>query len=415
MPHILKNVEHNDEAQLIHGLCRVDFTGRQVGNIVRTTEGYLTGQAPIAKIGIMTYILNDGSTRRELVNEDTLFNPDSMHTLHMKPVTDTHPPERSLDSRTVKRRKVGMTGETVKRDGEFLTTSLIITDQDAITSVDSGRKELSPGYRCDLLLEPGEFNGECYDGIQLNRQYNHLATCDKARGGSDLKLHLDNVDHLDGFEVNEKYSSDTKESQPIKRKGGSMPQINIDGISYEAAQEVINANNKAVARADEAEGKLSVSEAKVTDLQTKHDTLEGERDGLKTKVDELEKVDHTDAINTGITERLQVLDAVDAVITEDKRKELKLDDMSIKDLKIEVIRAKSPDVKLDDRTDEYIDARFDTIVENLDFDPDAVGKARKKMVQKSDSPPDEIEKARKDSEEKLQNSYKDLGGTVKVA
>lgn len=429
MTKTIRNVQHNDEYETITGLYRVDFTGRRVGSVKKTDEGYLAGQAPIAKVGILTYYLEDGTTRRELVSKDTLFNADSMRSLYMRPITDTHPREKVLDSGNVKRRKVGFTGETVKQDGEFLTVSVIITDADAITNVQGGRQELSPGYRCDVLMEPGEFEGHRYDGIQQTRRYNHIAICDRARGGKDLKLHLDSVEHLDGFEVQDSmffmesgfenmFNEDELKTLKIllnKGKGGAMPQINVDGISYEAAQEVINALSKSTTRADAAEGKVDAAEAKATDLQTKLDTAEGERDGLKTKVDGLEKLDHLDAINDGVTERIAVLDTVDAVIPEDKRKELKVDEMSNKELKVAVIMAKSPDAKLDEKSDDYINARFDSISEALDFDPNAAGNARKKSVHRSDSSNvDEGEKARLDSEERMKNAHKTLGGTVKA-
>ena len=93
MSKIIRNVNHNDSYETITGLYRVDFTGRRVGGVKKTDEGYLAGQAPIAKVGILTYHLEDGSTRRELVSEDALFNTDSMQSLHLRPITDTHPRE----------------------------------------------------------------------------------------------------------------------------------------------------------------------------------------------------------------------------------------------------------------------------------------------------------------------------------
>lgn len=420
------HIYHNDADTL--QVERVDFVGRKVGNIKRTDEGYLTGDAPVAKIGILSYVLNDGSIRKELVTKDTLFNQDSMSTLKMKPVTDQHPPERLLDSRTVKRRKVGFTGENIKRDEEYLVTPLTITDEDAISNIDEKRKELSPGYRCDLLLEAGTFDcpghpqhGQRYDGIQLNRKYNHLAVCDKARGGEDLKLHIDSIDNIDGFEVNEAIENKdslTKEEiqsikQIIKGKGNNMPQINIDGINYDVAhQEVINFANKETNRADSEKARADTAESKVIDTQKKVDTLEGERDGLKTKVDEFEKLDHTETINKGVTERIGLLDIANVVITNEDEKK-KIDSMSNKDLKIAVIKVKSPDVNLDEKTDDYINARYDSIAEGIEFDPNAVGKQRGKTVQRNDSNPDPVEKARVDSEKRMQDNYKDFGGTIK--
>jgi hypothetical protein len=435
---------------------RVDFLGQPVGKVKKTDEGYLTGDAPIAKVGVMTYFLSDGSIRKELVNQDTLFNIDSMNTLKMKPITDTHPPERMLDSKTVKRRKVGFTGENIKRDGEYLVTPLTITDEDAVINIDEGRIELSPGYICDLKLEKGTFQGEHYDAVQLNRRYNHVALCDKARGGSDLKLQLDSVEHCDGFEIEnfdavlttkarkalpdssfcyvrgtgdnkvrkfpahdaahvrnalarlpqsnipeadkksiltclrrkakrfgikvsedsilnineDDYNLSEMELTLIEKRRKTMDGLivfNIDGINYEAAPEVVNFLKKETVRADSAEGQVTELTTKLEAETKRADTAEGERDGFKTKVEELEKIDHTEAINNGITERLDVLEVARAVLDEDEYS--KLDEKSNEDIKKLVILKKSPDAKLDDQSEDYVNARYDAIAEGIDFDP----------------------------------------------
>ena len=410
-------IYHDDST--LHGLYRVDFTGKKIGKIKRTDEGYLTGEAPVARVGIYHYVLEDGSIRAELVNEDTLFKPDSMKTLHMKPITDTHPPERSLDSITVKRRKVGFTGENVRKEDDFLITTLSITDSDAIENIDNGRKELSPGYKCDLLLVSGTFDypghsqhGEKYDGIQLNRRYNHLATCDKARGGSELKLNLDSkiVEHCDGFEVNS-FNKDGVQFNK-KRKVDKMPQMNIDGIDYEAAQQVINHSRKETKRANDAEVRADGSEKQSKDLKIKLDKAEGERDGLKIKVVDLGKVDHSDVINKGVVERISLLKVASVVLDDEGKKAL--DTMKNDEIKLAVIKAKSPDVNLDGKSEDYISARFDTITESLNFDPDAIGRQRMDTTHQHDNAGDVVEKAKIDSEKKMRGNYKDFGGLVKV-
>ena len=180
---------------------RCDFA--KIGSVKRTDEGYLQGSAAIARVGVMTYIRADGTTFREYVPAETLFNQDSMDSMKLKPITNKHPDEVLLDACSVKRRKVGSVGEIIKRDGDHLVVSLVITDDDAVGAVQDGRQELSPGYRSRVLMQAGEYNGEKYDGIQISRKYNHLAICDAARGGKTLRLNLDSVelDKVDGFEV----------------------------------------------------------------------------------------------------------------------------------------------------------------------------------------------------------------------
>jgi hypothetical protein len=136
MPEILIGTEvvRFDTADTIE-IDRCDFV-RSPGKFSRTPEGYLKGTAPIAKVGILTYLRQDGSVKRELVPEETLFNQDSMNTLMLQPMTNMHPVEVLLDSVTVKNKKVGMTGEIVKREDNFLVTSMVITDADAVTRAD---------------------------------------------------------------------------------------------------------------------------------------------------------------------------------------------------------------------------------------------------------------------------------------
>lgn len=479
---------YHDDSEPVLGICRVDFIGQKIGKINRTDEGYLSGTAAVAKVGVMAYFLSDGTVRRELVTEDTLFNPDSMATLRLKPITDQHPPETLLDSKTVKRRKVGFTGETVCRDGDYLVSSVVVTDDDAVVNVDEGRRELSPGYHCDLLLEPGTFNGQPYDAVQLSRRYNHLALCDRARGGSDLRLNLDGITRCDGFEVTDAILSsarrqalpdsdfcyvrgtgenkvrkfpahdaahvrnglarlpqsnlspadkaevlaclrkkakqfnvevstdsvyedeyslsplDTLHINNNQRKGQNMPLIRIDNIDYEAAQEVINHLGRQAARADKAEADLAA-------VKSKLDAAEGERDGLKTKVSDLEKIDHTTEIQKGIMERITVLDAARKILDDEAVK--KLDAMSIKDIKISVIKAKSPEANLDGKSDEYVNARYDAVVENIDYDDGAVGGQRQAASRRQDANGNAVEKARLDNEKYVTNAYKDFGGTIK--
>ena len=479
---------------------RVDFMSRPIGQVRKTDEGYLQGDAAIAKVGILTYAKTDGSYVNELVTDDTLFEIDSMKSLQMNPITNAHPKETVLDSKTVKRRKVGFTGETVKQDEDFLTSSVLITDDDAIQSVTEGRQELSPGYACKLLLQPGVFQGTKYDAIQLERRYNHVALCDKARGGKDLRLNLDSVERCDGFEIEkfdavlttqkrenlkdsdfcfvmgegknkvrkfpaydaahvrnalarlpqsnltdeqkakvktcligkaekfgvkvskdsidynkDDYNLNKQELSFIQGKGHKMdlPMIRIDGIEYSASQEVINYCNKLAAqvttetkRADDAEALVITEKKRADENQGKLDTATEEVTTLKADAVDGTKVD------TLVKARIKLLDAAAAVITEDAEVK-KLDTMADKDIKVAVIKTRTPDVNLDDQSDDYINARFDAIIEATDYDPEAIGRQRSDSAHKNDSSGDKIEKAKTDSEEKMKKNYETLGQDVK--
>jgi hypothetical protein len=66
--------------------------------------------------------------------------------------------------------------------------------------IDSGKKELSIGYRCLYDLTPGVYNGQQYDAVQREIRGNHLALVEEGRAGPEVAV-------LDSF----KFSFDTKE------------------------------------------------------------------------------------------------------------------------------------------------------------------------------------------------------------
>lgn len=301
----------------------------------KTPEGFFSGSAPVAKVGVMTYLMADGSILREFVPPETLFNKSSMDSLKLKPVTNSHPAERRVTSDNAGYRQVGFVGETVEQDSDYLCCNMVITDGSTISEIESGKQELSPGYETELLMQKGVYNGQEYDGIQTARKYNHVAVVDNARGGTDIRM------NIDGFE-----SVETENNNP--KKENSM-KFQIDGIDYEAAAEVVNFIGK-------LDAKISSSAKELADEKAKSEKLKGELDASKAKCDELEKRDIQKEVNDAVQERLElervanvVLDSVD----------VSLDNRS---LKVAIIAKKIPAIKIDEKSSvEYINAVLDTV------------------------------------------------------
>jgi uncharacterized protein len=362
---------------------RCDFA--KIGSVVRTDEGYLQGSAPIAKVGVMTYVRADGSTFREFVPAETLFNEDSMATMRLKPITNKHPDEVLLDACSVKRRKVGSVGENIKRDGDHLVVSLVITDDDAVKAVEDGRQELSPGYRSRVLIQAGEYDGQKYDGIQISRKYNHLAICDSARGGKTLRLNLDSIelDKVDGFEVTGK-------------KEKTM-EIIVRGVKYDAPAEVVVFANEQSAKVDSLTNDLNAA-------KSEKEKLQGRLDSTEAKVVELQKIDNKEVINKGVKDRIDLI----LVAKEHLGEDAKIDEMSNLDIKKAVVKKVLPKLDLEGKTDERIEASFEAAVEFARGDAmaDQRGKAGQPHVADKRLP--ESEKARLDSEAALKQKHLNL-------
>jgi uncharacterized protein len=390
-----------DESLVIKKIQHCDFIKNDNSKMVKTDQGFLVGMAPVAKVGIMSYLLADGSVCREFVPEETLFNKDSMESLKMKPVTDKHPIERVVDSRNAPLRQVGFTGETIKNIDGMLFCTMTITHDGAINDIEHGRQELSPGYEAELVFKKGTFNNEEYDAIQVKRNYNHVAVVDSARGGADIRFNLDSKIHLDGIETS-KYNDF---SEKLLNQEKKMLKFKIDGIEYDAAPEVVNFINKINTQLNDE--KVAVKTANDT-IQT----ISAERDTLKVKVDNLEKRDIQKEINDAVSARLELERVADVVLDEVDEVDEKLDNRA---LKVAIITKKMPEIakKIDEKTSlVYIDAVLDAVIASLTTDEvDSLAAQRKISAHvddasNNDENKNDDEEARKRMIEKQKNAYK---------
>lgn len=164
---------------------------------VRTDEGYYLVEAYVARPGIYKYLRADGTTQLELVPEDELHDAESLGTLARKPVTYPHPLRKDnggmVSPSNVGRLQVGdVDGSVTIADNGFVAIKMAVRRSDAITAIERGVVEMSPGYTVELDETPGvdPVYGR-YDAIQRRRRYNHAAIVHKARGGSRMRLRLD--------------------------------------------------------------------------------------------------------------------------------------------------------------------------------------------------------------------------------
>lgn len=164
----------------------------------RTADGYLTAVAKVARTGIQEYYAHElgdsfadrapSSVIRVYRPEDQVFDQAAMATFAHRPVTINHPSE-AVTADNWRKYSVGLTGDEIARDGNFIRVPLALMDAAAIRDVESGKRELSMGYSCDLVKESGvTADGLQYDAVQRTIRGNHLAIVDRARGGSELKI-----------------------------------------------------------------------------------------------------------------------------------------------------------------------------------------------------------------------------------
>lgn len=321
--------------------------GIPVIGVKKTATGY-KGIANVTKTGVFTYLNSDGTLRRELRHPDEVFSQDSLDSLKLISITIGHPKEGLVTPKTAKQLSVGMTGDSVSHDEEFVKTTLAVTSEDGIVAfANDDMRELSCGYQYGRDWTPGVYKGEAYDCVQREIRYNHLAIVKRGRAGKNVRLVMAN-DSLEIAEI-------VPENNNQKRSEPMLVKLAVDGIEYEVPPEVKRAFEKsqqALDAAIEKSANLTKDVEKVTaERDTANDSLEKEKE--KVKGENLKKI---------IKARLD-LERVATDSLDEKTAE-KIADMSDKGIKIAVIKAKFPKAEgLDEKSEAYIDARFDAALE----------------------------------------------------
>lgn len=318
-------------------------TDRAAYKFTKTPDGFLQGTAVVSRAGVFSYQNEDGSIRKELRHPDDVLSAESLETLKLKPVTDEHPTQM-VTPETVKELQVGMTGETVTVDGQNIVATFVVNDASAIEAIESGRKrEVSLGYMVDLVEESGEYNGERYDYRQTAVRYNHLALVPRGRAGN-ARI------NMDGAAVQLVTGGDEMAEKAMKT-------VRLDGIDYEAAPEVVN-------RLDALEAQVKQGETALQEGKAQAEKAQAALDELKKRNDALLEQLKPEALDVIVNERVALVEAVRKVAGA----EAKLDGLSAKEMQLFAIKAKHADFNAEGRSDEYIAARFDAIVEAGNFD-----------------------------------------------
>lgn len=386
-----------------------------------TEEGYLVDHPVVTSCGIFEYINPDGSIRRELRLPENVFSESSLKTYKGKPIIITHD-AGVVNKENVDREQVGTILSEGYRDKEDVRAEIIIHNTDAMKQ--RGFKELSLGYNLDLLEEPGTWNGEPYDAIQTNIVINHLALVASARAGEQARLNIDSSDEqeLKGGKV--KMSEDKNKTvradgnveltpEELKEaialyvasKKNDNPDTSSEGLpTADSEDEPVNEGTEAV-KEDESPSQ----EELVADIKSKCENISLEPDNaentktvlisLKDDLDKLlsalgeelsesvvldeddketgeaeaEKADSEDSCKSSNEAKdmpVMNADSVDSIISEklsicrigDKLRMDGLEKLSIKQAKLAIIKKVFPTMRMDGKSNEYINAIYDMAV-----------------------------------------------------
>jgi uncharacterized protein len=378
------------------------------GNWVETPEGFLRIRATFSRSGCQTYTNPDGTKRVEYRPDSEVSRPDSLLSMGGLPVTLEHPPQL-LTPDTVRQYQRGHSGTQVEFTDGFVHGTVTLTDREAIEAVKRGDAvELSNGYRCEYEPTPGVAPcGTRYDGVQRDISGNHHAVTRKARAGSEVRLHFDSADAADqpwvgvsdlipSFEdpsmatSRQPASARTDGTKTTTDKAGSKPaaevEVEIEEEEMEEDEEMDGAgygkkpHAKGRKDSDSTAGKTvpwEVYKATVDDLAA----AELRFDSLAEQLTELEQLvaqrldsepePDPELISQLVAERVDVLEKA-SVITDTRDRHDGLSNREVMVLALEAAEVRIDSIE--DRSDEYIAARFDAAyeaAEKVPYQPNA--------------------------------------------
>ena len=306
---------------------------------VYTDNGFLRVTGKAARTGVYQYLASElGLTDRApntIVNvyrpADEVFNADSLATYSNVDVTNDHP-SAMVDAKTYKSTSVGhVIGAT--QNGDFVDVELIIKDAQAISDVESGKSQLSPGYTAVYVAELGTTDtGESYEFKQTGIDVNHVAIVKRGRGGAQVR---------------------------IDDNQGVTPMIKVildSGRSIDVADEAV------AALVTDSIERLT---QRVTDAEAKADKAEAEKD-MKQEELEAEKAKSNDS---AISERVQAI----ATMQDNARKiagdEFNCDSVNILDIQRAALTAKRPTTDWATKSETYVQVAYDAALELADAEP----------------------------------------------
>ena len=309
-------------------------------------NGFLVDTPIVARVGVQTYHLPDGTERREFRPASEVFKPDSLASYQGKPITLGHV---FVNAENAKEVVVGAVSGSAMREDSNVIVPLTVYDKESIEKAKNGiAGELSVGYSTvDVESkgwgsnETGEYklDGEYqsqdeippdwvrFDALQTEIKVNHVALVYKGRAQV-AKLNFD-------AQQENPYTTDVDINKEDKQE---MIKIKLDGAQeFEVAPEIAS---------------------HIEALNAKADTAIAERDALKAKVDAMPA-----EIEAAVAKAKADADALAALVAVAAEAGVKADGLDSKGIKVAYVKEISG-LDVSDKSDAYIDAAFDIAKES---------------------------------------------------
>ncbi len=321
----------------------------------RTSDGFLVAEARSVRTGIQLYTgaevgKPDMPVVRVYRPADQVFADASLQSFTHAPVTMDHPKD-PVTADNWKTLAVGEVSTAAKKDGEWVHLPLVLKDATAISAVESGKRELSAGYTCELVWGDGVApDGQAYDAQQQNIKINHLAIVDRARAGSQARIGDSASDKWGAAPI----STTDKETVVMTE---ALRTVVVDGLSVQTTDQGAQAIAKLQKDLESSAAKITAADAAHAAALAKRDeeigTLKAENQKLKDGQLKPEDVDRL------VADRASLIETVKAI---DSKIEIKGSDA---DLRRAAVKSKLGDEMVKDASDAEITGMFKAIAKDV--------------------------------------------------
>lgn len=307
----------------------------------RTADGYLVAQAFVARPGIQVYLgdevgMPDMPTVRVYRSEKEVRDANSLQSFSHAPVTMGHPAE-DVTAANWKQLSVGEVSTEVTWKDNKISIPVMLKDADAISRVEAGTRELSPGYTAEIVPGAGVTpDGQPFDAQQVNIRVNHVAVVPKGRSGPEVRIGDSATPAHQGTNWGAYPIHDAQEEKPMATRI-----MLVDGLSVETT----DAGAQAI---EKLQGQLkTLADAKDTAQATADAEIERLK-GLSMKDEDVAAMvaSRADLLSQA---RTVLKDAIPATLSD-------------ADIRRKVVTAKLGDAAVAGKSDAYVQVRFDDMV-----------------------------------------------------
>lgn len=315
-----------------------------------TPQGFLRAEMYATRTGVFEYPKADGGVVREYRDPSEVFHPDSLASYQDASFTDDHPAGMVTAENVTQYERGTLTAAGIP-DGEHVKAPVVVKDKATIAKMQAGKQEVSCGYTCDLVWEPGVSpQGVKYDARQTNIRINHVALVDVGRAGPTARVRMDGA----GVLVTGAHRVDDGAAEKTMK-------FAIHGLTFDVAEDIAKAID--AERADAAKA-LDLANAKADAATDKATKAEKER---------------TDALEAAKLVPAQFDAAVKArvaLVVVAEQHEVKHDGLSDRAVKAAVVEKLSGRKVTDKHSDDYVTALYDAACEDAAKAGASLGAAR---------------------------------------